>query len=125
MRSLALLGVLATSQAAADPKPDPWDGHASGMDGTPIAPSDPHAPNRGAPAYGGGWAAGQVITPPAIGDARDWPRGMVIRPPHTGDERAWPNGIWLVPDLGATNWLRGFAYGLEDGLGMLGKLFAP
>lgn len=128
----ALLVVLAASPVLADPKPapksDPWDPprvlriEPGGV--TKIVPGDLGKP--GAPAYGGGWATGQVITPPDHPDARPYPKGMVIHPPYTGDERAWPNGIWLVPDWGKPgDLMRGLGNTLQDGLGALGQVLAP
>ena len=110
-------------------QPDPW-GHRSDIgrnaDGSLVVPVPDSDPSRGAPGYGGGWAAGYVITPPAIADAREYPRGIVIRPPHTGDERTWPNGIWLAPDWGApTDVLSDLEDRLQAGFGALGKLLTP
>jgi hypothetical protein len=128
MRALVL--VLAASPAIADPTPsaksDPWDPpRILKLEPGVIVVPDLPKPSPGAPAYGGGWASGQVITPPEHPDARDYPRGMVIRPPRTGDEGAWPNGIWLVPDWGATDVVRSLGDTLQDGLGALGQLLAP
>jgi hypothetical protein len=122
---IAVVGIRAV--AGADPKPDPWDSsHVLKLEPGVIVVPDLPKPSPGAPAYGGGWATGQIITPPDHPDARDYPKGMVIRPPRTGDERAWPNGIWLVPDWGKPGeFLRGLGDGLQDGLGALGQLLAP
>jgi hypothetical protein len=128
-----LLVVLVASPAFADPKPaakpDPWDSPRvlKVEPGVIVVPDLPKPnPGPGAPAYGGGWATGQVITPPEHPDARPYPKGMVIHPPHTGDERPWPNGIWLAPDWGKPgDVLRGFGDTLQDGLGVLGGMLAP
>jgi len=128
----ALVFVLAASSAFADPtpapKPDPWDSpRVLRIEPGGVATLDPpDAPKPGAPAYGGGWATGQVIVPPEHPDARPYPKGMVIHPPHTGDERPWPNGIWLAPDWGKPGEvLRGLCDSLQDGLGALGEMLAP
>ena len=52
---------------------------------------------NGAPAFGGGWAAGLVVAPAEHPDRRPWPHGMVMTPPETRDANVIaPGGDGLV-----------------------------
>jgi hypothetical protein len=68
-----------------------------GQSGSPRLLPPPGDPAAGAPALGGGWAAGQVITPPAHVDAQAWPRGMLMRSADPQDDNVVAPGTDHLP----------------------------
>jgi hypothetical protein len=135
MRALAALGFVIAAAgpvAAEDKSPDtlvkaladgPLSVWAKPMPEAWVTP--PVVSRSGAPAFGGGWALGQIVVPADHPDMVAPPRGMVYAPPDVGDRMAIEPGGSGLGRWEPRSYTGKFAQGLADGLTKAFQLVVP